>query len=434
MRCVKCGAELKPGAKFCGKCGAKVEEEPPVERPSVQPQTVPCPHCGAEMPVSAQFCGRCGKPMKEEAQPWEEERAEESYVSGQEAPDRPYEAPQPAPKKKKVWLWIVLGVVIVLVFIVGVVLLFFRSPDSQPQQEAAASAAVQEETSAQEDSELSSERQNLQESAAEEEAPEVSALPEESSAAPETTVTLSCGAVIDLEATSADLSGYEVTDLMGIERCTQLQNLKIVGGSLSDLTPLVGLSQLQALTLNQVPVADLTPLYNLTALSYLDITDTQVSASGVQAVQKEIPGLSVVGYTQSTYTVVANNCTWDEARALCEEAGGHLATVADSAEMDRILAALQNTTLTYLWLGGYSENEQWHWVTDEAWGGYANWYPGEPSKQDVDGTPENRLCLWNIDEKGWTMNDQRNDLSTFDHAQGRLGYICEIEQIAGFQE
>ena len=187
-------------------------------------------------------------------------------------------------------------------------------------------------------------------------------------------------------------------------------------------------------TLNQVPVADLTPLYNLTALSYLDITDTQVSASGVQAVQKEIPGLSVVGYTQSTYTVVANNCTWDEARALCEEAGGHLATVADSAEMDRILAALQNMTLTYLWLGGYSENEQWHWVTDEAWGGYANWYPGEPSKQDVDGTPENRLCLWNIDEKGWTMNDQRNDLSTFDHAQGRLGYICEIEQIAGFQE
>ena len=58
---------------------------------------------------------------------------------------------------------------------------------------------------------------------AEEEAPEVSALPEESSAAPETTVTLSCGAVIDLEATSADLSGYEVTDLMDDRTCASFQ-------------------------------------------------------------------------------------------------------------------------------------------------------------------------------------------------------------------
>ena len=49
--CPKCQAEVKPGARFCGSCGAE------------QPSTPACPQCGAAMPPGAKFCGKCGAPL-----------------------------------------------------------------------------------------------------------------------------------------------------------------------------------------------------------------------------------------------------------------------------------------------------------------------------------------------------------------------------------
>ena len=47
--CASCRAALRPGAKFCGRCGAPA----PVGRP--------CPSCGSTMPTGARFCPDCGK-------------------------------------------------------------------------------------------------------------------------------------------------------------------------------------------------------------------------------------------------------------------------------------------------------------------------------------------------------------------------------------
>ena len=47
-KCTQCGAGLQDGVKFCGACGAKVE----------QPQ--PCTNCGTILPVGTKFCGECG--------------------------------------------------------------------------------------------------------------------------------------------------------------------------------------------------------------------------------------------------------------------------------------------------------------------------------------------------------------------------------------
>ena len=47
--CIKCGAKLKAGAKFCGECGAK--------------QGVSCPKCGALVDANAKFCGECGESL-----------------------------------------------------------------------------------------------------------------------------------------------------------------------------------------------------------------------------------------------------------------------------------------------------------------------------------------------------------------------------------
>ena len=165
----------------------------------------------------------------------------------------------------------------------------------------------------------------------------------------------------------------------------------------------------------------------------MDITDTQVSPEQVKDLQEACPGIVLNGHIYSTYEVVKQDCTWSEAVELCAAKKGHLVTISDEAEMKKVEEALKDTDLKYFWMGGYSQDDTWFWITGEPWGGYENWFPGEPSKKDADGTLEDCLCLWNVDDTGWTMNDQRNDLPSFTSTQGRIGYICEYETIAGYK-
>lgn len=53
LNCAACGVELRPGARFCDMCGAKV-----VTR---------CPACGAVLRDVARFCDLCGTPLSEGA-------------------------------------------------------------------------------------------------------------------------------------------------------------------------------------------------------------------------------------------------------------------------------------------------------------------------------------------------------------------------------
>jgi ribosomal protein L40E len=46
MRCAKCGADNREGARFCDKCGAKLSPR--------------CASCGAENRTDARFCDSCG--------------------------------------------------------------------------------------------------------------------------------------------------------------------------------------------------------------------------------------------------------------------------------------------------------------------------------------------------------------------------------------
>ena len=53
MICKRCGSELKPQAKFCPKCGEKVE------------QTKYCSNCGKVLESGVKFCSSCGTPVAE---------------------------------------------------------------------------------------------------------------------------------------------------------------------------------------------------------------------------------------------------------------------------------------------------------------------------------------------------------------------------------
>lgn len=57
MNCSKCHSELRPGAKFCTKCGQKIETEPV------------CPQCGASLKPNAKFCTKCGLRLGEQQIP-----------------------------------------------------------------------------------------------------------------------------------------------------------------------------------------------------------------------------------------------------------------------------------------------------------------------------------------------------------------------------
>jgi uncharacterized OB-fold protein len=83
LYCPKCGNSLRPGAGFCNKCGAhvseaeRVEAEDKAEREAEEkaareaeivktfPQVLYCPKCGYSLRPGAGFCDRCGARIDE---------------------------------------------------------------------------------------------------------------------------------------------------------------------------------------------------------------------------------------------------------------------------------------------------------------------------------------------------------------------------------
>lgn len=56
-RCINCGAEINPGAKFCVKCGTLVPSS--VIEPAPAPERL-CTVCGAKLKEGQKFCVKCG--------------------------------------------------------------------------------------------------------------------------------------------------------------------------------------------------------------------------------------------------------------------------------------------------------------------------------------------------------------------------------------
>lgn len=141
-------------------------------------------------------------------------------------------------------------------------------------------------------------------------------------------------------------------------------------------------------------------------------------------------------FSKGKIEIIPGDLSWLEAKKACEVKGGHLATITSEEEYEEICKLADESGLTYLWVGAslYSENDLWEnvgWITGEDWS-FAKWYPGEPSKEDIDGEKEYYLCLWKAkyqgEEIGWTFNDQRNDIvEAVVSIAGNIGYICEYE-------
>ena len=144
------------------------------------------------------------------------------------------------------------------------------------------------------------------------------------------------------------------------------------------------------------------------------------------------PAFSVQGLThESHYELVPGTCTWEEANQRCQQMGGHLATITSQAELDEIIALAEQNDCKYVWLGGYTSydyngNVFGHWVTGEDFS-FQYWGDGQPSRQDLDGTPEWYIMLWYVHGE-WRWNDQRNDPAAVSKALNQnMCFICEYE-------
>jgi len=58
-KCLKCGMNNNEGAKFCSKCGEKLEH---IQKSKL----FSCLSCGKDNPDNAVFCSECGEPIKSE--------------------------------------------------------------------------------------------------------------------------------------------------------------------------------------------------------------------------------------------------------------------------------------------------------------------------------------------------------------------------------
>jgi len=69
--CPNCGKPLRPGAKFCGHCGATLPAAAPplatgqqAAPPAAAQPGALCPHCGKPVRPGAKFCSNCGKTIE----------------------------------------------------------------------------------------------------------------------------------------------------------------------------------------------------------------------------------------------------------------------------------------------------------------------------------------------------------------------------------
>lgn len=118
--CKTCGAELAENAKFCPKCGSKIE-----------PKQF-CSSCGAELQPNAKFCPKCGSNQLEKSQPAASQTVVQNKDSVQQNQKsieteniltkeniKVHHNSKPKSKKKK---WIIIGVIAFIV-LVGIVLI-----------------------------------------------------------------------------------------------------------------------------------------------------------------------------------------------------------------------------------------------------------------------------------------------------------------------
>ena len=137
------------------------------------------------------------------------------------------------------------------------------------------------------------------------------------------------------------------------------------------------------------------------------------------------------------YSVIDESLTWQQAKAKCEEMGGHLVTINSEEEQKYIEGLIENKTRKQYWIGMSRSQDGLQWVTGEAVS-YENWDGSEPNSHTrSDGEKEDYIQIYNqanpavYSSRRFAWNDIYND-NTYPGEESffsleNVGYICEWE-------
>lgn len=115
---------------------------------------------------------------------------------------------------------------------------------------------------------------------------------------------------------------------------------------------------------------------------------------------------------EHSYELYNDLLTWEEAKAKCEELGGHLVTINSQEEQIAIEEALRKGVRGNYYLGGKTEKNQYVWITGEAFT-YSNWAVNEPNNY--------------VGEQGYyVIKKSTNKWDDVNKLQ-KYGFICEYE-------
>lgn len=142
-------------------------------------------------------------------------------------------------------------------------------------------------------------------------------------------------------------------------------------------------------------------------------------------------------YNGNKYYLYDKSMTWDEAKAYCEDLGGHLVTIADANEQAFLTSMVDGAAQNCYWIGATSTTGSWEWVTNEAFS-YTNWKNAEPNNESG---IENYAVMIAKEEgasqHGFSVKvGSWNDVSVTGHngkkdnpfySPDSLGFICEWE-------
>ena len=150
-----------------------------------------------------------------------------------------------------------------------------------------------------------------------------------------------------------------------------------------------------------------------------------VYASNSAGLTSSTFSMTVTSSTSGThrYQLFNESMTWTEAKAYCENLGGHLATITSQSEHDEVMKLVPQNERRIYWLGGFrkSTSSAWEWVTGEAFS-FTNWHSGEPNNAWGD---ECYLELSSYQYDGsWGWNDENNT----SYNASVTGFICEWDE------
>lgn len=103
MFCKKCGGKVSDNAKFCGVCGAKVDQEN---------ESVTCKKCGNEFKKEFGICPVCGTPTENNAAPAPIQKADNVWGQGSS-----YGNSQARPLKRTLKWWHILLIAVSFVLV-----------------------------------------------------------------------------------------------------------------------------------------------------------------------------------------------------------------------------------------------------------------------------------------------------------------------------